>query len=154
MGCVASTLKIVGRPASPSPAGLELAHLGPPFHRHLEQRVHEVHSGPLFQKISASAENGSFNPCARHFGHNFYICLYIQCIGVHWRVPSGLLARQDVFGKGAGLAGLGEAGRPAASARRRATSAWAWQLVDVAPLTQWCSMRLLPSLLCRAAMAK
>ena len=32
-------------------------------------------------------------------------------------VPSGLVARQDVFGKGAGSAGLGEAGRPAASAQ-------------------------------------
>ena len=108
---MASTLKVVGRSAS-----LELAHLGPPFHRHLDQRVHEVHSGAPVQKISASAENGSFNPCARHFGHNFCIFLYIQFIGVHWRVPSGLVARQNVFGKGAGPAGLVEAGRPATSA--------------------------------------
>ena len=88
------------------PAGLELAHLGPPFQQHLDQRVHEVHSGAPVQKISASAENGSFNPCARPFGHNFCICLYIQCIGVHWRVPNGLVARREVFGKGAGPAGL------------------------------------------------
>ena len=113
---MASKLKIVGQPASPRPTGLELALLDPSFHRRLDQRVHEVHSGASVQKISASAENGSFNPCARPFGHNFCICLYIQCIGVHWRVPSGLVARQDVFGKGAGSAGLGEAGRPATSA--------------------------------------
>ena len=99
------------------PAGLELAHLGRPFHGLADQHVYEVHSGAPAQKISASAENGSFNPCARPFGHNFCICLYIQCIGVHWRIPSGLVARQDVFGKGAGPAGLGEAGRPAASAQ-------------------------------------
>ena len=95
---------------------MELALLSPLFHRRLDQRVHEVHSGAPGQKISVSAANGSFNPCARPFGYNFCICLYIQCIGVHWRVPSGLVARQDVFGKGAGLAGLGEAGRPATSA--------------------------------------
>ena len=57
-------LKVVGRPASPRPAGLELARFGP------------------------------------------RICLYIQFIGVHWRVPSGLVARKNVFGKGAGPAGL------------------------------------------------
>ena len=91
-------------------AGLELALLGPPFHRRLDQTEHEVHSGAPGQEISVSAANGSFNPCARPFGHNFCIFLYIQCIGVHWRVPSSLVARQDVFGKGAGAAGLGEAG--------------------------------------------
>ena len=79
------------------PAGLELAILGPLFYRHLDQSVHEVHGGVPVQKISASVENGLFNPCARPFSHNFSICLYIQCIGVYWRVPSGLLARQDVF---------------------------------------------------------
>ena len=79
--------------------------------------MHEVHSGAPVQKISASAENGSFNPCARPFGHNFCMCLYIQCIEVHWRVPSGLVARQHVFGRGAGPAGLNQAGRPAASAQ-------------------------------------
>ena len=99
------------------PAGLELARLGPPFHGLADQHVYEAHSGAPAQKISASAENGSFNPCARPFGHNFCICLYIQCIGVHWRVPSGLVARQDVFGRGAGLASLSQAGRPAAYAR-------------------------------------
>ena len=76
-----STLKFVGRPASPRPAGLELARFGPPFHGLADQWVHEVHSGAPGQKISVSAANGSFNPCARPFGHNFYICLYIQCIG-------------------------------------------------------------------------
>ena len=96
---------------------MELAHLGPPFHRLLSQHVYEVHSGAPVQKISASAENGSFNPCDRPFGHNFCICLYIHCVGVHWRVPSGLVARQDVFGRGARPAGLSQAGRPAASAR-------------------------------------
>ena len=116
-GCVGLKLKFVGRPASPWPAGLGLAHLGLPFHRHLDPRVHEVHSGAPGQKISVSAENGSFNPCAWPFGHIFCICLYLQCIGVHWRVPNGLVARQDVFGKGAGPAGLGEAGRPVASAQ-------------------------------------
>ena len=114
---MSSMLKVVGRPASPRPAGLELAHLGRPFHGLADQHVYEVHSGAPAQKISASAENGSFNPCDRPFGHNFCICLYIHCVGVHWRVPSGLVARQDVFGKGAGPAGLGEAGRPAASAQ-------------------------------------
>ena len=99
------------------PAGLGLAHLGLLFHQHLDPRVHEVYSGAPGQMISVSAANGSFNPCARPFGHNFCICLYIQCIGVHWRVPSGLLARQDVFGKGAGPAGLGEAGRLVGSAQ-------------------------------------
>ena len=103
---MASTLKIVGRPASPRLAGLELAILGPLFYRHLDQSVHEVHGGVPVQKISASAENWSFNPCARPFGHNFCILLYIQFIGVHWRVPSGLVARQNVFGRGAGPAGL------------------------------------------------
>ena len=88
------------------PAGLELAHLGPPFHKLADKRVHEIHSGAPGQKISVSAANGSFNPCARPFGHNFCICLYIQFIGVHWRVSSGLVARQDVFCKGAGPAGL------------------------------------------------
>ena len=97
------------------PAVLELALLGPPFHRHLDQSVHEVHGGAPVQKISVSASNGSFNLCARPFGHNFCICLYIQFIGIHWRVSSGLVARQNVFGKGAGPAGLGEAGWPAAS---------------------------------------
>ena len=103
---MASTLKIVGQPASARLAGLELAHLGPPFHRHLDQRVHKVHGGAPGQKISVSAANGSFNPCASPFGHNFCICLYILCIGVNWRVPSGLVARQDVFGKCARPAGL------------------------------------------------
>ena len=114
-GCVGLKLTLVGRLASPRLTGLGLAHLGLPFHRHLDPRVHEVHSGAPGQKISVSAANESFNPCARPFGHNFCICLYIQFIGVHWRVPSGLVARQDVFGKGAGPAGLGEAGRPATS---------------------------------------
>ena len=85
------------------PAGLELAHLGPPFHGLADQHVYEVHGGAPVQMISVSAANGSFNPCARPFGHNFCICLYIQFIGVHWRVPSGHVARQNVFGKGAGL---------------------------------------------------
>ena len=98
------------------PAILELALLGPPFHRHLDQRVRKVHGGAPGQKISVSAANGSFNPCARPFDHIFCICLYVQCIGLNWRVPNGLVARQDVFGKGAGPAGLGEAGRPATSA--------------------------------------
>ena len=80
---MASTLKVVGRPASPRPAGQELARLGPPFHGLADQHVYEVHGGAPVQKISASAENGSFNPCARPFGHNFCICLYIQFIGVH-----------------------------------------------------------------------
>ena len=105
-GYVGSKLKIVGQPASPRPASLELALLGPPFHRRLDQRVHEVHSGAPVQKILASAENGSFNPCARPFDHNFCICLYIQFIGVYWTVPSALVARQDVFGRGARPAGL------------------------------------------------
>ena len=99
-------LKVAGRPASPRPASLELARLGPPFHGLADQYVYEVHGGAPVQKISTSA---------RPFGHNFCFCLYIQFIGVHWRVPSGLVARQNVFGKGAGPAGLGEAGRPAAS---------------------------------------
>ena len=79
--------------------------------------MHEVHSGSSGQKISVSAANGSFNPCARPFGHIFGICLYLQCIGVHWRVPNGLVARNDVLGKGVRPAGLGEAGRLAASAQ-------------------------------------
>ena len=90
-----------------------MACLGPPFHRHFDQSVHEVHGSVPVQKILASAENWSFNPCARPFDHNFCICLYIQFIGVHWRVPSGFVARQNVFGKGAGPA---EAGWPATSA--------------------------------------
>ena len=108
-------LKVVGWPASPRPAGLDLARLGPPFHGLADQHVYEVHGGAPVQKISASAENWSFNPCARPFGHNFCICLNIQFMGVHWRVRSGLVARDDVLGKGAGPAGLGEAGQPAAS---------------------------------------
>ena len=96
----------VGRPASPRPAGLGLVRFGLPFHRHLDQRVHEVHSGAPSQKIWLSAVDGSFNPCARPFGHIFCICLYILCIGVHWRVPNGLVARDDVLGKGVGPAGL------------------------------------------------
>ena len=64
---MASTLKIVGRLASPRPAGPELAHLGPPFHGLTDQHVYEVHGDAPVQKISA---------------------------------------RQDVFGKGAGSAGL------------------------------------------------
>ena len=87
-------------------AGLELACISPPFHGLADQWVHEVHSDAPGQKISISAANGSFNPCARPFGHIFCICLYIQCIGVHWRVPNGLVARNDVFGKGVGPAGL------------------------------------------------
>ena len=54
---MASTLKIVG-----------LARLGLPFHRHLDPRVREVHSGVPAQKISVSIAGGSFNPCARPFG--------------------------------------------------------------------------------------
>ena len=91
--------------------------LGPPFHGLADQHVYEVHVGAPVQKISVSAANGSFNPCARPFGHNFCICLYIQFIGVHWRVPSGLVARQNVFSKGAGPARLSQAARPAASAQ-------------------------------------
>ena len=97
--------------------GLGLARLSPPFHRLLDQHVSEVHGGAPGQKILVSSANGSFNPCARPFGHIFCFCLYIQCIVVHWRVPNGLMARQDVFGKGAGPAGLGEAGRLVASAQ-------------------------------------
>ena len=48
---------------------------------------------------------------------SFVFALYVQCIGVHWRVPNGLVARQDVFGKGVRPASLGEAGRPAAFAQ-------------------------------------
>ena len=98
-------------------AGLELACISPPFHGLADQWVHEVHSDAPGQKISISAANGSFNPCARPFGHIFCICLYIQCIGVHWSVPNGLVARNDVLDKGVGPASLGEAGRPAASAQ-------------------------------------
>ena len=58
----------VGRPASPRPAGLGLAHLGLPFCRHLDPRVHEVHSGAKAQKILVIAAGGPFNPCARPFG--------------------------------------------------------------------------------------
>ena len=65
---MASKLKIVGRPASPRPAGLDLAHLGLPFHRHLDPHVYEVHSGVPAQSISVSAAGGSFNPCVRPFG--------------------------------------------------------------------------------------
>ena len=61
-GCVSLKL-IVGRPAN-----LGLAHLGLPFHRHLDPSVYEVHSGVLAQKISVSAAGGPFNPCARPFG--------------------------------------------------------------------------------------
>ena len=61
-------LKIVARPASPRPAGLGLAHLGLPFHRHLDPHVYEVHSGVLAQKILVSAASESFKPCARPFG--------------------------------------------------------------------------------------
>ena len=50
------------------PAGLGLAHLGLPFHRHLDPHVYEVHGGVPDQKISVSAASGSFNPCARPFG--------------------------------------------------------------------------------------
>ena len=57
--CFGLTLKLVGRPASPRPAGLGLAHLGLPFHRHLDPRVHEVHSGLPAQKISVSVAGGS-----------------------------------------------------------------------------------------------
>ena len=99
-------MKIVGRSASPWPAGQELARLGPPFHGLADQLVYEVHGGAPVQKISVSAANGSFNPCVRLFGHNFCICLYIQFIGVYWRVPNGLVARYDVLGKGVGPAGL------------------------------------------------
>ena len=102
------TVEVVFNAESCRPAGLELAHLGRPFHGLADQHVYEVHSGAPVQKNSASAENGSFNPCAMPFGHNFCFCLYVQCIGVHWMVPSGLVARKDVFGKGAGPAGLGE----------------------------------------------
>ena len=65
---MASKLKIVGRPASPRPAGLGLAHLGLPFDRHLDPHVYEVHSGVPAQKISVSAAGEPFNPCARPFG--------------------------------------------------------------------------------------
>ena len=67
--------------------------------------------------LRAKRSNGSFNPCARPFGHIFGICLYLQCIGVHCRVPNGPVVRDDVLGKGVGPAALGEAGRPAASAQ-------------------------------------
>ena len=50
------------------PAGLGLAHLGLPFHRHLDPHVYEVHSGVPAQNISVSVASGSFNPCARPFG--------------------------------------------------------------------------------------
>ena len=86
--------------------GLGSARLSPPFHRLLDQHVSEVHGGAPGQKILVSSANGSFNPCARPFGHNFCIYLYVQFIGVYWRVPSGLVARQDVFGRGARPAGL------------------------------------------------
>ena len=49
-------------------AGLGLAHLGLPFHQHLDPRVHEVYSGVPGQKILVSAAGGPFNPCARPFG--------------------------------------------------------------------------------------
>ena len=45
-----------------------LAHLGLPFHRHLDPHVYEVHSGVLAQKILVSAASESFKPCARPFG--------------------------------------------------------------------------------------
>jgi len=67
-GCVSLKLKFVGRPVSPWPADLGLAHLGLPFHRHLDPRVHEVHSGAPGQKISVSAAGELFNPSARPFG--------------------------------------------------------------------------------------
>ena len=56
---------------------LQLPRLGPPFHWLADQHVYEVHGGAPAQKISASAENGSFTPCPRPFGHNFCIYLYI-----------------------------------------------------------------------------
>ena len=56
------------------------------------------------------------DPWWKPSGHILGICLYIQCIGVHYGVPNSLVARQDVFGKGVGPAGLGEAGRPGVSA--------------------------------------
>ena len=68
-------------------------------------------------KLRLETENGPNLPLLKPFGLIFCVCLYLQCIGVHWRVPNGLVARQYVFGKGVGLAGLGEAGRPAASAQ-------------------------------------
>ena len=63
---MASMLKIVGRPASPRLAGLGSARVGLSFHRHLDPRDHEVHSGVPGQKISVSAAGGPFNPCDRH----------------------------------------------------------------------------------------
>ena len=50
------------------PAGLGLAHLSLPFHRHLDPHVYEVHSGVPAQRISVNAAGESFNPCARPFG--------------------------------------------------------------------------------------
>ena len=66
--CVARTLTVGGRPASPRPAGLGMAHLGLPFHRHLDPHMYEVHGGVPAQKNSVSAASGSFNPSARPFG--------------------------------------------------------------------------------------
>ena len=60
-GCVGSKLKFVGRPATPRPACLGSARLGPLFHRLLDQHVYEVHSGAPGQMISVSAVDGSFN---------------------------------------------------------------------------------------------
>ena len=65
---MASTLKVVGRPASPRPAGMELSRLSPPFHGLADQHVSEVHGGALAQKMRVSAAYWSFNPCARPFG--------------------------------------------------------------------------------------
>jgi len=67
VSCVASTPKIVGRPASPRPASLGSALLGPPFHWLYDQHVYDVQRGGLGQKISVIAAGGPFNPCARLF---------------------------------------------------------------------------------------
>ena len=65
---MASMLKVVGQPASPRPAGLELARLGPSFHGLADQHVYEVHGCALAQKIRVSSTGWSFNPCDRPFG--------------------------------------------------------------------------------------
>ena len=102
---------MVGRPASPRPAGLGLAHLGLPFDRHLDPHVYEVHSGVPAQKISVSTASGSFNPCARPFGPfdqtNLQSMVWRQCEDV----TSHLDQRHSIVCKGDRPSGLGEAGR-------------------------------------------